>query len=430
MLMAQVQIFIKKSIWQSDFLFPGAIWLVSRLFIWIAMLLIAPNLPKPVEGVLPNFDLGVFDAWDSVHYRSIATSGYEFVDDGGQHNIAFFPLFPLMVRGVMNLGLSFEVAGLLVNNITFLAALYCVYFWVAEHHGTKGARWTATVLAWCPLSLFGTVIYTEGLYLFLSAAALRTFDRQQYCWTAFWGAMATATRPTGMALIPALLLAAWKERRPRVAYLAAAATATGLLLFSLYCAIDFGNAIAFINAQKGWRPSLGFDGQGWWNMLLEIALGKSDGQHSWIQRLLHPLFFSIIVSSVYLLWREQQKLSSVIKIYGFYAVVTISLILASDRYINNVLNAVMVLGGAYLLWRLRKELTSVTVLYGFCGIALLLASGGTISLSRLAYGIVPLSIALGVFLQRYPRQGYLIIGWFSVLLARIAIGFAQNRWVG
>ncbi len=430
MLMAQVQIFIKKSIWESDFFFPGTIWLISRLFIWAAMLLVAPNLPKPIEGILPSFGLGVFDGWDSLHYRTIATSGYEFINDGRQHNIAFFPLFPLMVRGVMDLGLPFQVAGLLVNNIAFLAALYCVYFWVSENHGTSKARWTTTVLAWCPLSLFGTVIYTEGLYLFLSAATLRAFDRHQYRWTALWGAMATATRPTGIALIPALLIAAWKERRPKAAYLAAAATAIGLLAFSIYCAIDFGDAIAFINAQKGWRPSFGFDSQGWWNMLSEIVLGRPDPQPNWIHRLLHPLLFSVIVSSGCLLWRHQQKLSSVTKIYGFYAVVTFSLILVNDRYITNLLNAVMVLGGAYVLWHLRKELTSVTVFYGFCGIALLLASGGTISLSRLAYGIVPLSVAFGACLERYPRQAYLIIGWFSVLLARIAIGFAQDSWVG
>lgn len=56
--------------------------------------------------------------------------------------------------------------------------------------------------------------------------------------------------------------------------------------------------------------------------------------------------------------------------------------------------------------------------------------GGTISLSRLAYGIVPLNIAIGVLLSRHPRQGYLILGAFMTLLAKIAVGFAQERWVG
>jgi len=33
-------------------------------------------------------------------------------------------------------------------------------------------------------SLFGTVIYSEGLYLLFSTAALRAFDKQQYAFVA------------------------------------------------------------------------------------------------------------------------------------------------------------------------------------------------------------------------------------------------------
>jgi hypothetical protein len=61
---------------------------------------------------------------------------------------------------------------------------------------------------------------------------------------------------------------------------------------------------------------------------------------------------------------------------------------------------------------------------------LLLASGGTISLGRLAYGIVSLSVAFGVFLSRHPRQGYLSLGVFAILLGRLALKFAQELWVG
>jgi Gpi18-like mannosyltransferase len=100
------------------------------------------------------------------------------------------------------LAYPFEVAGTLVN-ICFLGAIIIVYLWVEEHHGKSAARWSSAVLAWCPFSLFGTVIYTEGLFLLLSTAALRAFDKKQYFWLALCGALATATRPTGIALIPA-----------------------------------------------------------------------------------------------------------------------------------------------------------------------------------------------------------------------------------
>jgi Gpi18-like mannosyltransferase len=280
--MAKVQIPISRFIWASDFLFPAGMWLASRLVIWIAMLLIAPQLPS--QNIVPGVGWGVFYAWDSEHYHSIVTAGYKFVEENSSnhyYNLAFFPLFPLIIRALMGVGLSFHVAGVLVNNAAFLAALYFLYLWIKQHNGLRAAQWATTVIAWCPMSMFCAVIYTEGLYLFLSTAALRAFDQKQYGWTALWGAMATATRPTGMALIPSLAIAAWKESRPPIAYIAAFSTAAGVLLFSLYSAIYFHHPLAFIHAQKAWRPSLGFDSQGWWNMILEVVAGQNNLELGW-----------------------------------------------------------------------------------------------------------------------------------------------------
>jgi len=97
-------------------------------------------------------------------------------------------------------------------------------------------------------------------------------------------------------------------------------------------------------------------------------------------------------------------------------------LLAGDPLINTV----MVLGGGYLLWHLRAQLTPVTVIYGFCALGLILASGGTWSLSRIAYGIV--SIALGVFLARHPRWGYATMGFFAILLSFV-VRICPTPWI-
>jgi Gpi18-like mannosyltransferase len=428
-LMSQVEIAIGKITYSNDLLFPLGIWLLSRIVIWIAMLIIAPNLPVPHYGVVPKFGWGIFDAWDSIHYRAIATSGYEFVDDGNRHNLAFFPLFPLVLRGLMDAGLPFQVAGTLANNLAFLAALCILYLWSKKNYGKNAARWVCAVMAWCPMSMFGSMIYTEGFYLLFSTAALYAFDQKYYGWTALCGAMATATRPTGMALIPAFLLVSLKERRPLIAYVASFSTAIGVLIFSLYCALNFGHPLAFIQAQRGWRPSLGFDWQGWINMLIQIAVGRTNWQYGAIKDFVHPILFCVFVGGGYRIWNFRKHFTSLRVVYGFYGLVAFLLIFASGYWINNLLNAVIFIGGGYMLWQLRTQLTLVTLTYGFCGIALLLASGGTMSLSRLAYGIVPLSVALGVFLSHYPRRGYLILGLSGILLARVAVMFAQQLWV-
>jgi Gpi18-like mannosyltransferase len=434
-LMATAKILLKKFLANQDFLFPATIWLVSRIFIWSAMLLVAPLLPLPEGGTIPEFGWKVFDAWDAVHYRNIATSGYEYINDGKQHNLAFFPLFPLSIWALMKLGLPFELAGMLVNNLAFLAAIYLLYLWLKEHSSIRVAQWVTVAIAWCPMSMFTAIIYTEGLYLCLSTAALRAFDRKQYQWTALCGAMATATRPTGMALIPAFMIAAWQERKPPVAYLAGLAAATGLLLFSLYSASQFHDPLAFIQAQKGWRPSFGFDWEGWLNMVMEIPLG-SNWYYGWVSNddgsmkdIWHPIIFSVVVVTAYPMWLFRKYLHPFI-IYAGYAAVGLIFMLADEQLINNLLNLFMFVGGGYLLWYFRQRLTPVMVAYGFCGLGLLLASGGTISLSRIAYGIVPLTIAVGVWLSRYPRQAYLLLGWFVILMGKLAIGFAQELWVG
>ena len=58
----------------NGLMFPVTMWFVSRTLILVAMLLVAPLLPAPRNGVAATFGLGVFSGWDSIHYYNIATS--------------------------------------------------------------------------------------------------------------------------------------------------------------------------------------------------------------------------------------------------------------------------------------------------------------------------------------------------------------------
>lgn len=368
----------------NGFVFVLAMWLLSRLVIVATMELIAPMFPASImyghsaaPSLSPKIGWEVFSNWDANYYRDIATSGYEYVNDTNKHSVAFFPVFPLVIHAVMSLGLPSKVAGTLVNNIAFLGAINLIYRWVKEHYGVNTARWTTVVLAWCPFSLFGTVIYTEGLFLLLTTAALRAFDNHQHAWAAFWGVIATATRVNSAALIPTFLIVAWREGRPPTAYMASFATGGGLLLFSMYCAIRFGDPLAFVHAQRGWQSQTGFDWRVWWNLFAQdLALGKG--------------------------WST-----------AFIALIKI----------------VMIFGGGYLLWSLRAKLSRVVVIYGFCAITLVIISGAITSVGRFAYGIVSLSIALGVLLACHPRWGYATTGLFAILLIYFSLRFSWAIWV-
>ncbi|GAB1542124.1 hypothetical protein NUACC21_47980 [Scytonema sp. NUACC21] len=354
-------------------------WIVSRLVIVVAMQVIAPLLyTSPVQthwqtshpldfvpGYIPKPSWELFSHWDGKWYRRIAVAGYDYADDGQQHSVAFYPLFPLVIRGVMMLGLPFEVAGTLVSNLAFLGALLLLYSWTKERHGISVARWATAVMAWCPFSLFGTVIYTEGLFLLITTAALRAFDKRQHLQAAIWGALASATRATGVTLMPAFLFVAWKEKRPALAYVSGLAVGIGLISFSAYCGFRFGDPLAFVRIQKAWaQPS-------WWFILTD----------------------------------------------------------ALDVGRDSLIKVVMVFGGGYLLWYLRHKLSRVAVVYGFCSLLLTIFSGALMSINRYVFGIVSMSIAFGMLLSQYRRWGYAILSWFAISLLFYAIDFAVWNWV-
>ncbi len=363
-------------------MFAIAMWLLSRIVIVAVMQLIAPLLPAALmQRHDPDFVATVgwqsFSQWDGNWYRSIVTSGYEFAPDSKQHNLAFFPLFPLVTRAVMTLGLPFEVAGTLVNNLAFLGALILLYFWVKERHGIAAARWTTAVLAWCPYSIFGTITYTEGLFLLLSTASLRAFENSQHVWAAVWGALATATRVNGVALIPTFAIVAWRERKPAIAYIAAIAASTGLLFFSVYCALRFGDPLAFVHAQRGWQAETGFNLRVWWELLTQDLILRQG-------------------------WST-----------AFVALTKV----------------VMVFGSAYLLWHLRNRLSRVVAIYGFCSLAIVFGSGAIKSVERFCYATVSIPIALGILLACNHRWGYAIMGLFFLQLVYFSMRFAWGLWV-
>ncbi|HEY9908804.1 MAG TPA: mannosyltransferase family protein [Thermosynechococcaceae cyanobacterium] len=396
-----------------------ALWLFSRLLIagifWVVSSKAAPGTSV--------WDL--FTQWDGAFYREIVTQGYRYSRDfTAGVSVAFFPLFPLLSWGLMQLGIPFELGGPLINNLAFLGAIVVLHGWMRDRYSFKVAQWVTAVLILCPYSLFGTVAYTEGLFLLLTTAALQAYEQQSYRSMAVWGALATATRPTGVVLIPAFLLAAWKDRRSPVAYLAALGSAIGILSYSLFCWLRFGNPLAFLHAQYAWRPSSGFAWPGWLKMLTQIFLGTVEGgvlKTPW-----HPIALIGIAIAAALLWRTRDRWSSVIVDYGCCLLVVLVWAVIGDP----LLNFAAVFGVGWLLWRSRTELSTIVLTYGFCALGLILLSGSTISLGRISYGVVSGAIGLGLVLSKHPRWGYASLGFFALLLLSFGDRFAHGFWAG
>jgi Gpi18-like mannosyltransferase len=419
---------------RENLIFPTLMWLSSRILLILVMLIILPTISKNPE--LQKYGWwDVFFAWDSIWYYQIVHSGYNYGLDGKQYSVAFFPIYPLTIKILMLVGIPFPWAALLINNLAFLAALIVLYRWVDEKYGKNAACWATAALAWCPYSIYGTVIYTEGLFLLFSTSALRAFERREYGWVTLWGTLSTATRITGVALIPAFLLTSWKERRPIKAYIASCAVAGGLLLYILFCFFKFGDGFAFLQAQRGWRTSVGFVGQGWWQLLMQIFLGSENLEQGYIRNITHPIAVTLILLGGFLIWRFRQRLGEIWTCYGFYLLWFCLWLQTRATPSNNIflgeplVKMTIIFGGLVLLWYYRSQLPFSALAYGFTTYGIILNTGLIASVERYTYAIAPLSLALGLLLSRHPRWGYPAMVFFALLMGLFSLLFAQDMWL-
>jgi Gpi18-like mannosyltransferase len=425
------------SIFGNKIGFPVLMWLISRLVILIVVFAIMPIFATASNTEINKYGWwDVLFAWDSIWYYQIATSGYTYGLDvtKTQYGVAFFPLYPLLIWVLMQVGVQTTIAGLLINNLAFLAALIVLYVWVEELYGKKTAYWATAAMAWCPYSLYGTVMYTEGLFFLFSISALRAFDKKEYFWAGFWGALSSATRITGITLLPTFFLSAWKERRSIAAYIASFAVPIGIVLYSLYCLFKFGDATAFLNAQRGWRTSTGFAGAGWWQMLMQIAIGAKNVELGYIQDPEHPILFAIVVVCGCLLWYFRNKIANTWVRYGFFILWVLLWLIAGDPLVRNtmgdtLIQIVTIFGGLYLICRSWKQLPLVAALYSFFSFGIALNTGLTLSVERYVYAIAPVFIVCGLLFGKYPRWGYAVIAFGGLILGLFSVRFAQNLWL-
>jgi len=243
------------------------IFVWSRLAIWlaalIALLTLAPmRNPKAGRWDDPSLthDLGsvtdVWARWDAVHFLRIAEHGYTKAE------AAFYPLYPgLVAAGGRATGGHYVLAGIVVSLLTCLASFVLLERIAEERLGADGARRAVLYLALFPTALFLQAVYSESLFLFLSLAAFMLAERRRFGWAGVVVGLAVLTRPTGLALLPPLLLIARRESWR---------LAAGLPFLFVYPVLlwrDAGDPWALAHAEGTWNRHLSAAGPlgGIWN---------------------------------------------------------------------------------------------------------------------------------------------------------------------
>jgi hypothetical protein len=140
---------------------------------------------------------------DGFWYGGIALHGYTF-STHALSSIAYFPLFPLLIKGLSLVTGSVYVAGMVIPTVCMFLSVLALQSWL-DDRGMGGASVTAVGLMLCfPFGFFWASMYTESTFLFLALSAFVFFERGRWQFAGLCAFLAVLSRPTGLIIAPCL----------------------------------------------------------------------------------------------------------------------------------------------------------------------------------------------------------------------------------
>ena len=197
--------------------------------------------------------LAAFINWDGQHYLKLAMQGYPSPPTDSS---AFFPLFPWLIRLLLQLGLHPIAAGLLLVSLFSLLALALLRELLPAVEPSPSSLW---LLACFPTAYYLSVVYTEALFLaafFGLLWSLREPGRAR--WALVCATALPLSRGQGLwLLVPlcvawlALLWPASARHAPKSRSLAFASAgyALGVLVYLVFFWWRYGHPLAGLHVQ-------------------------------------------------------------------------------------------------------------------------------------------------------------------------------------
>jgi hypothetical protein len=149
----------------------------------------------------------IWDQWDFGYYQTIAEFGYSGTDG----SIAFYPLFPWLVRLVACVSRSYLAAGFIVSGIASIVAAILLRRLVQLDYPASVAMRSVWFLLIFPTAYFLHIGYSEGLFLALALACILAARGERWWLAGVLGALCWMTRATGAVLVPTLAVEAAQQ---------------------------------------------------------------------------------------------------------------------------------------------------------------------------------------------------------------------------
>ncbi|MCT4357803.1 glycosyltransferase family 39 protein [Streptomyces sp. Je 1-79] len=196
-------------------------------------------------------------SWDSRWYLGIADHGYtpEPGEPPGDRTMAFFPLYPTLVRAVAVVAPGSPASvGLVLAVLCSLAAAWGIFAVGDRLYGRRAGTVLAVLWGALPVAVVQWMGYTESLFTALAAWSLYAVLDGRWAWAAGLAVGAGLTRPTGVAVAAAVtvagLLAARRGCRPALA--AALAAPLGWLGYVGWVGLRVGRWDGYFAVQRSW----------------------------------------------------------------------------------------------------------------------------------------------------------------------------------
>jgi hypothetical protein len=383
-------------------------------------------------GSLGNVLAAPVARWDAAWYLVIDRFGYR--PDLGTFTAsrtAFFPAYPLSMRALGELGAPPVIAGMLISLLAFALSLYGIHRLATLELGARArgaaararvpeaAALAVTLTAFAPMAVYFSAVYTESLYMALSVGVFWSARKGRWAWVGALGALAAATRSTGIVLmLPALVIYLYGPRDDRVADLARRAGSrllpryrprrellwlalmpAGVIAYSVFLGASGGDAFAPLHSQGSWGRHFAGPYLAIWDGLQ----AGFEGARQLLSMQRSHVYFPDAGGSPF--------------VNAGHNLMLLAFLLAAVPMLVGVLRRLPLAYGAYVIAALALPLSYPV------------SSQPLMSLPRFLVVLFPLAIAFASWLTEHPHLRRAAIAGSAILMAFFTTQFATWHWV-
>ncbi|MFZ2201987.1 MAG: mannosyltransferase family protein [Microgenomates group bacterium] len=185
---------------------------------------------------------------DGRHFINIATLGYTGT------NFAYFPLYPLLINLVTRAGLTPILSGIFISiTATTLSAFYLLRLIALDKLKISKFE-TLLLFFFFPFGFILNSVYADALFLFLTTASFYYARKGKWLTSGVFALFASLTRLSGLALLPALIIEWWLQKKPfKKAMIASTLSLAGFVTYSALLQITQGNWRLFQSSMSAWK---------------------------------------------------------------------------------------------------------------------------------------------------------------------------------